>query len=87
MEQNPKEARKIVMMCIVLHNVLRSQQARQAGGQGPDDEQLPDSGLVDGGDAGDGHDRNPSRDAKEQREYLKDYFNNEGAVLWQDGRL
>ena len=35
------------------------------------------TGLLDGGD---GYDRNPAREAKKQREYLKEYFNNEGAV-------
>ena len=34
-----------------------------------------------------GCDRNPSREAKRLRDYLKDYFNNEGAVTWQDGRI
>ena len=29
----------------------------------------------------------PAREAKRQRDYLKDYFNNEGAVAWQDGRI
>ena len=31
--------------------------------------------------------KNPAREAKRQRDYLKDYFNNEGAVAWQDGRI
>ena len=31
--------------------------------------------------------RNPAREAKRLRDYLKDYFNNEGAVAWQDGRI
>ena len=44
-----------------------------------------DCGLI-GGAAGGGQDRNPAREAKRQRDYLKDYFNNEGAVAWQDGR-
>ena len=87
MEQAPHTARKIALTCVLLHNILRSQQTRQAGGAPTDDEQLPDCGLLDGGDGGDGHDRNPSRDAKDQRDYLRDYFNNEGAVPWQDGRL
>ena len=49
--------------------------------------------LVDGQykfrwvDAGGGQDRNPAREAKRQRDYLKDYFNNEGAVAWQDVRI
>ena len=43
-------------------------------------------GLI-GGVAGGGQDRNPAREAKRQTDYLKDYFNNEGAVAWQDGRI
>ena len=39
------------------------------------------------GSAAGGPDRNPAREAKRQRDYLKDYFNNEGAVAWQDGRI
>ena len=45
-----------------------------------------DCGLI-GGAAGGGQDRNPATEAKRQRDYLKDYFNNEGAVAWQDGRI
>ena len=45
-----------------------------------------DCGSI-GGAAGGGQDRNPAREAKRQRGYLKDYFNNEGAVAWQDGRI
>ena len=45
-----------------------------------------DCGLI-GGAAGGGEDRNPAREAKRQRDYLKDYFNNEGAVAWQDGTV
>ena len=40
-----------------------------------------------GGAADGGPDRNPAREAKRQRDYLKDYFNNEGAVAWQYGRI
>ena len=63
----------------------------QPGGQQPgeddDDDDVPgDCGLI-GGAAGVGQDRNPAREAKRQRDYLKDYFNNEGAVAWQDGRI
>ena len=40
------------------------------------------------GDVGDdGHDRNPAREAKHQRDYLRDYFYNEGAVAWQYDRI
>ena len=55
-------------------------------GEDDDDDVPGDCGLI-GGAAGGGQDRNPAREAKRQRDYLKDYFNNEGAVAWQDGRI
>ena len=87
----PETVREVVMTCVVLHNILRSQYQGQPAGQQPgeddDDDDVPgDCGLI-GGAAGGGQDRNPAREAKRQRDYLKDYFNNEGAVAWQDGRI
>ena len=86
----PATARKMVFTCVVLHNILRSQYQGQHSGQQPgedDDDDVPgDCGLI-GGAAGGGQDRNPAREAKRQSDYLKDYFNNEGAVAWQDGRI
>ena len=82
--------REVVFTCVVLHNILRSQYQGQHGGQQPgedDDDDVPgDCGLI-GGAAGGGQDRNPAKEAKRQRDYLKDYFNNERAVAWQDGRI
>ena len=79
------------MTCVVLHNILRSQYQGQHGGQQPredDDDDVPgDCGLIGGAAGGGGQDRDPAREAKRQRGYLKDYFNNEGAVAWQDGRI
>ena len=90
-ELPPETVREVVMTCVVLHNILRSQYQGQPAGQQPggddDDDDVPgDCGLI-GGAAGGGQDRNPAREAKRQRDYLKDYFNNEGAVAWQDGRI
>ena len=89
-ELPPATVREVVFTCVVLHNILRSQYQGQPGGQQPgedDDDDVPgDCGLI-GGAAGGGQDRNPAREAKRQRDYLKGYFNNEGAVAWQDGRL
>ena len=45
---------------------------------------MADGGLVDGGD---GHDRNPARDAKQQMDYPRDYLNNDGAVAWHESSL
>ena len=63
----------------------------QHGGQQPggddDDDDVHGDGRLIGGAAGCGRDRNTAREAKRLRDYLKDYFNNEGAVAWQDGRI
>ena len=48
---------------------------------------MPGDGRLIDGDADSGHDRNPAREAKRLRDYFRDYFNNEGAVAWQDGRI
>ena len=77
-ELPPETVRDVVMTCVVLHNILRSQY------QGHD---VPGDCQLIGDAAGGGPDRNPAREAKRQRDYLKDYFNNEGAVGWQDGRI
>ena len=79
-----------VMTCVVLHNILRSQYQGQHGAQQPggdDDDDVPGNGRLIGGTTDGGHDRNPAREAKRLRDYLKDYFNNEVAVAWQDGRI
>ena len=89
-ELPPETVRDVVMTCVVLHNILRSQYQGQHGGQEPgddDDDNVPGDCRLIGGAAGGGPDRNPAREAKRQRDYLKDYFNNEGAVAWQDGRI
>ena len=89
-ELPPATVREVVFTCVVLHNILRNQYQGQHGDQQPgedDDDDVPgDCGLI-GGAAGGGQDRNPTREAKRQRDYLRDYFNNEGAVAWQDGRI
>ena len=89
-ELPPATVREGVFTCVVLHNILRSQYQGQHGGQEPgdddDDDDVPGDCRLIGG-AGCGPDRNPAREVKRQRDYLKDYFNNEGAVAWQDGRI
>ena len=87
-ELPPATVREVVLTCVVLHNILRSQYQSQHGGQEPgDDDAVPGDCRLIGGAAGGGPDRNPAREAKRQRDYLQDYFNNEGAVAWQDGRI
>ena len=86
-ELPPETVRDVVMTCVVLHNILRSQYQGQHGAQQPGgdvDDDVPGDGQLIGGAADGGHDRNPAREAKRQRDYLKDYFNNEGAVAWQE---
>ena len=89
-ELPPATVREVVFTCVVLNNILRSQYQGKPGGQQlgeDDDDDVPgDCGLICGA-AGGGQDRNPPREDKRQRDYLKDYFNNEGAVAWQDGRI
>ena len=74
-----------------VHNILRSQYQGLHGGQQPggddDDDDVPGDGRLIGGAADFGRNRNPTREAKRLRDYLKHYFNNEGAVAWQDGRI
>ena len=82
--------RDVGMTCVVLHNILRSQYQGQHGARQPgddDDDDVPGDGHLIGGGADGGRDKNPAREAKRLRDYLKDYFNNEGAVVWQDGRI
>ena len=82
--------REVVFTCVVLHNILRIQNQGKHGGQQPgddDDDDVPGDCRLIGGAAGGGPDRNPAREAKRQRDDRKDYFNNEGAVAWQDGRI
>ena len=90
-ELPPARVREVVFTCVVLHNILRSQYQGQPGGQQPgeddDDGDVPGDGGLIGEAASAGQDRNPARDAKRQRDYLRDYFNNEGAVGSQDGRI
>ena len=77
----------MVFTCVILHNILRCQYQGQHGGQEPGDDDVAGACRLIGGAAGGGPDRNPAREAKRQRDYLRDYFNNEGAVAWQDGRI
>ena len=84
-ELPPETVREVVFTCVVLHNILRSQYQGQQPG---DDDDVPGDGRLIGVAADGGRDRNPAkRVAKRLRDYLKDYFNNEGAVAWQDGRM
>ena len=84
-EKPPETVREMVLTFAVLHNIQRSQYNGQHGGRQPEDDEVLGDGQLVGGDGG--HDRNPAREGKRQRYYLRDYFNNEGAVAWQDDRI
>ena len=86
-ELPPETVSDVVLICVVPHNILRSQYQCQHGGQQSGDEDVPCDGRLIGGAADVGRDRNPAREAKRLRDYLRDYFNNEGALAWQDGRI
>ena len=85
MEQRPEVVRDIVLTCVVLHNMLR--QEVQAGADRPPTpaDDILGAGQADNG--GNDRQRNPSRVAKRQRDLLKDYFNNLGAMAGQEDRI
>ena len=68
-----------VLTCVALHNMLRSHQGASDRPPTPADNIQPPQ--ADQGGRGH-HDnlRNPSREAKHQRDLLKDYFNHVGAL-------
>ena len=68
-ELPPETVRDVVLTCVVLHNILRSQYQGQHGGQqlggdddDDDDDDVPGYGRLIGGAADCGRDRNPARD-------------------------
>ena len=80
MEQRPEVVRDIVLTCVVLHNMLRSHQGADRLPTPADDIQPPQG---DQGEQGQNRTfRNPSREAKHQRDLLKDYFNQTGGAGW-----
>ena len=71
---------------MVLHNMLGQEvQARADRPLTPADDILG-AGQADNGGNNDSQ-RNPSRLAKRQRDLLKDYFNNLGAMAGQEDRI
>ena len=74
----PETVRDVVLTCVVLHNIVRIQYKGQHGDQQPGgDDDVPGDGWLIGGATDCGRDRNPAREAKRLRDYLKDYLNNE----------
>ena len=86
MEQRPKVVRDIVFVCVVLHNILRTHQGR------PDRAPTPANDVVAIRNEqvvyvpGDKY-RNPSREAKHQRDLQKDSFIHLGALAGQEDRI
>ena len=80
MEQRPKVVRDIVITCVVLHNMLRSHQGRADRPPTPADDIQPPQGDQ-GEQRHQENFRNPLREAKHQRDLLKDYFNHVGRWL------
>ena len=82
-ELPPATMTEVILACLVLHNLLRSQYQGQHGGEQPgDNDDVPGDGRLIDGAAGGGPDGNTAREAKRLRDYLKDYFNNKEAVAW-----
>ena len=78
--------RDIVLTCVVLHNMLRSHQGGADRPPTPADDIQPPQG--DQGEQRHHENlRNPSREAKHQRDLLKDYFNHMGALAEQEDRV
>ena len=86
MEQRPKVVRDIVLTCVVLHNMLRSHQGGADRPPTPADDIQPQQGDQ-GEQRHQENFRNPSREAKHQRDLLKDYFNHVGALAGQEDRV
>ena len=84
MEQPPETVRDVVLNCAMIQNILRSQYNGQHGCQQAEDDEVLGDGQFVGGDGG--HDRNTASEAKRQRDYLRDYCNEE-AVAWQEDSI
>ena len=78
--------RDIVLTCVVLQNMLRSHQGGADRPPTPADDIQPPQ--ADQGEQGHNRNfRNPSREAKHQRDLLKEYFNHAGVLAGQEDRV
>ena len=86
MKQVPKVVRDIVFICVVVYNMLRTHQGRadRLPTQANDVAALQNEQVMYVP-----HDnyRNPSREAKHQRDLLKNYFNHMGVLAGQEDRI
>ena len=78
-EQRPKVVRDMVLICVVLHNMLKTHQGGtdRAPTTSDDIAALQNEKVVY---VPEDNYRNPLREAKHQRDLLKDYFNDLGAL-------
>ena len=89
----PKTVENTVLTTCVLHNFLRRNARQTYTPPQSLDLENTENGKLNGGDWRNDnqltsllqtYNRHYADESKEQREYFKQYFNNEGNVLWQD---
>ena len=85
-EQRPKVVRDIVLTCGVLYNMLRSHQGRADRPPTTANDIQPPQGDQ-GEQRYQENFRNPLREAKHQRDLLKDYFNHVRALVRQEDKV
>ena len=86
MEQRPKVVRDIFLICVLLHNILRTHQGGLEKAPIPVDDivAIANEPVVY---APDENYRNPPRKAEHQVDLLKDYFNHIGSLAEQEDRI
>ena len=84
MQQEPPVVVRVVMACLVLHNLLRM---RYPTGQQDDFGAEVQPPIVLEGNDIPYEGRNPLKAAKTQRNILRDYFMTDGQVPWQMDRI
>ena len=85
-EQRPRIVRDIVITCVVLHNMLRTHQGGADRASTPGNDVAVEQNEQDVYVQNENY-RNSSREAKQQRELLKDYFHNVEALAGQEDRI
>lgn len=91
----PQKVEKVILACLVMHNILRRLQPEYTAPGSVDVENLEEGIVIPGAwqtqermlQLQPLHPRNVPKDAKEVRKQFKEYFNNEGAVPWQENAI
>ena len=78
--------RDIVCTCVMLRNILRTHHGRADRASTPGNDVVAQENKQAVYVLNENY-RNPLREAKQQRELLKDYFNHMGALARQDDRI